>query len=67
MKVEEVTSRPLEARMHAADRADGNVASAQADSFRAAAAAPVVSAVLEQAAGTPAELSEKGRIIRTVA
>ena len=41
MKVEEVTSRPLEARMHVADRADGNVASAQADSFRAAAAAPV--------------------------
>lgn len=67
MKVEEITSKTLEARMHVADRADGNVARAQADSFKAAAAAPVVPAVLEQAAGTPAELSEKGRIIRTVA
>lgn len=67
MKVEEIASRPLETRTHIADRTDGNVARAQADSFKAAAAAPVVSAVLEQAAGTPAELSEKGRIVRTVA
>lgn len=67
MKVEEVTSKPLDARMHIADRASENIARAQADSSRAAAAAPVVSAVLEQAAGTPAEQSEKGRIVRTVA
>lgn len=67
MKVEEVTSTTLDARMHIADRANENIARAQADSFRTAAAAPVVSAVLEQAAGTPAEQSEKGRIVRTVA
>jgi len=67
MKVDDVTSKSLEARMHIADRANETIAKAQADSSKAAAAAPVVSAVLEQTAGTPAELSEKGRIVRTVA
>lgn len=67
MKVEEVTSKTLEARMHVADRASENIAMAQADNVLAVAAQPVVSAVLEQAAGTPAELSEKGRIVRAVA
>lgn len=67
MKVEEVTGKTPEARMQVADWMSGNIAKAQADTFLAVAAQPVVSAVLEQTAGTPAELSEKGRIVRVVA
>lgn len=67
MKVEEVTSKTLEARMHITDRVNENIAKAQAASARAVAAEPPVSAVREHAAGTPAELSEKGRIVRSVA
>ena len=67
MKVEEVSSATPEARMHVANRVSENVAMAQADNSQAVAAQPVVSAVREHAAGTPAELSEKGRIVRAVA
>ncbi|MFP5222312.1 MAG: hypothetical protein ACLGSA_08490 [Acidobacteriota bacterium] len=67
MKTEEVTSKTLEARMHITGRVNENIAKAQADSARAVAAEPLVSAVREHAAGTPAEQSEKGRVVRTVA
>jgi len=53
--------------MYVANQVSENAAMAQADNSQAVAAQPVVSAVREHAAGTPAELSEKGRIVRAVA
>ena len=66
MKVEDVSSKTLEARMHITDRVNENIAKGQARAVQAVAAEPLVSAVRENAAGTPAEQSEKGRIVRTV-
>lgn len=67
MKAEEVTSKTLEARMHIVDRVNENIARVQARDVQAVLAEPAVSAVREHAAGTPAEQSEKGRIVRSVA
>jgi hypothetical protein len=70
MKVESVDTRQLEERMNIASRAREAIAEAQAPAGREAqaqAAQTVRTAVRPAQAGAPFELSEKGRIVRTVA
>lgn len=70
MQVESVDSKQLEERMHIASRADRTIAASQAPVARevaAQAAQTNQSAVRPAQAGMPFELSEKGRIVRTVA
>lgn len=64
MTVETVDSKSLELRMHLAARAKENIDAARPR--ETVASVQVQPAVRQAQAGTPAEESEKGRIIRSV-
>jgi len=65
MKTEQVTSKMLEERMHIGSRAAAAITENHA-AARAVSVEPVQSAVRPGDAGTLAEQSDKGRIVRAV-
>lgn len=66
MKPAEVTSKMLEERMHIGSRAAEAFTQGRAAEARAVSVEPVQSAVRPADAGTLAEQSDKGRIVREV-